>query len=750
MKNFFLTSICAFLFAGFLCAESLSPGVYKIAGYFTPRSSKVLSADNSDNSGSIVTWTNTKVNAQYWKITKDESSGFYYITNMYTGKVLQMNISTGKVTQEIANTRPPAKWEILPVDGSASCYYLTSKSMTKENELLYLGAASNAEGAVVSLQQKSELPANTNPQVWKIDPVDEIPNTFTSGMRDDIMNRWKSKHYKVIDNLRTRIDDGGFWGDAEMFEIILDAYETTGDPQYKDMFKKLHADFIVREKADWSWNDFNDDMAWMIIACARAYLLFGDNIYLQQSKSNFERMYERALYPNGLLRWKERDEKTKTGTNSCINGPAEVACCYLAIATGDDSYYEKAKSLYALQRQYLVEQPFNGKVYDSITFVDGTGTEIAVDENGDKKINYWSSTYNQGTYLGAALMLYNRYGDEQYKEDAVKIMDWTKKNLCNSAGIFNGECGKQADASGDLPGFKGIFMRYARRCIVDLGKPEYIDWLQNNVIRAYNNRNSVGIIWTAWQEKTSEDFKYGEFDYKNIAFGPSTAVSLAFNTPLDKNLIIKDAFSKIEAENFNYLKGVETTDSSEDDTRIINNIKDGYWTGYHQVNFGTQTAQSVEFRIQKAATAGQIEIRLGSPSGTVIGTADIPAGNNEWENVRCNIQPVSGNQSVYLVFKGNENLFNLNYFKFDTFGAGIKKNNSGEAAVYPTLVRDFFTINSPQGGQMQIYSIEGKQIYSQKLEPGNTEININHIEKGLYITKITGNGNTVCQQILKR
>ena len=32
-------------------------------------------------------------------------------------------------------------------------------------------------------------------------------------------------------------------------------------------------------------------------------------------------------------------------TTSCINGPATVGACYLAEATGDMSYYEKAKKL---------------------------------------------------------------------------------------------------------------------------------------------------------------------------------------------------------------------------------------------------------------------------------------------------------------------------------------------------------------------------------------------------------------------
>lgn len=99
-----------------------------------------------------------------------------------------------------------------------------------------------------------------------------------------------------------RLGEGGFWGDAEMFEVVLDAYEVTGDIQYKTMFDKLHADFIARQGNNWESNDFNDDIAWIVIASVRGYLMTGKQSYLDVAKSNFDMMYERAaVLPHDML-----------------------------------------------------------------------------------------------------------------------------------------------------------------------------------------------------------------------------------------------------------------------------------------------------------------------------------------------------------------------------------------------------------------------------------------------------------------
>ena len=78
----------------------------------------------------------------------------------------------------------------------------------------------------------------------------------------------------------------GWWilRNAEVMEAMLDGYETTGKPIYRDMFQNTYKDFIARNGDYWSNNDFNDDIAWAVLDSVRAYLLFGDQSYLDIAK----------------------------------------------------------------------------------------------------------------------------------------------------------------------------------------------------------------------------------------------------------------------------------------------------------------------------------------------------------------------------------------------------------------------------------------------------------------------------------
>jgi hypothetical protein len=88
--------------------------------------------------------------------------------------------------------------------------------------------------------------------------------------------------------------------------------------------------------------------------------------------------------------------------------------------------------------------------------------------------------------------------------------------------MYKGKVMNNEDNGTDLPGFKGIFARYARMYTIDLNKTELVEWLRLNAKVAYNNRNSQDLIQTKWATRT------GETKPKS-AFGCSTAVSLLMN-----------------------------------------------------------------------------------------------------------------------------------------------------------------------------------------------------------------------------
>jgi predicted alpha-1,6-mannanase (GH76 family) len=298
---------------------------------------------------------------------------------------------------------------------------------------------------------------------------------------------------------------GFFWDNAEMMEVVLDAFEVTKDPKYKTMFEAMYKNFIIKNGADWQENKYNDDIAWMVLVSVRGYFITGDISYRERAKEQFDKMYARAFdytYGGGMLWY-----YTKTTKNACINGPSMVACCYLAQATGDSSYYNKAISLYTWSKLYLFDAA-TGKVNDNVDLDKKTGL---------LKISTWSSTYNQGTYLGAATLLYKYTKEASYLLEAQKIALYIRDEM------YKGKVMDNEYNGNDLPGFKGIFARYARIYTMELNKTDLVEWLRLNATTAYSNRNTQDLIHTRWATKTGEA-------KPESAFGCSTAVSLLINT----------------------------------------------------------------------------------------------------------------------------------------------------------------------------------------------------------------------------
>jgi predicted alpha-1,6-mannanase (GH76 family) len=323
-------------------------------------------------------------------------------------------------------------------------------------------------------------------------------DSSSAAIADKVFAAW----YKSYDIESVK---GYFWDNAEMMEVVLDAYEVTKNPKYKNMFEAMYKNFIEKNGADWQDNKYNDDIAWAVLFSVRGYLLTGNVIYREKAKEQFDKMYARAFtntYGGGLI-WNQ----TKTSKNACINGPAMVACCYLARATGDSTYYDKAIALYTWSKLYLFD-PATGKVNDNVDFDPKTG---------QLKISTWSSTYNQGTYLGAAVMLYKYTKEASYLSEAQKIALYIRDNMYKSEVMDNEYNGN------DLPGFKGIFVRYARMYTFELNKTDLTGWLLLNAKVAYNNRNSQNLIHTRWATRTGEE-------KPKSAFGCSTGVSLLINT----------------------------------------------------------------------------------------------------------------------------------------------------------------------------------------------------------------------------
>jgi predicted alpha-1,6-mannanase (GH76 family) len=273
------------------------------------------------------------------------------------------------------------------------------------------------------------------------------------------------KYFYKLDN-RTGVLD--FWLTAHAWETIMDAYVRTGKEEYKQQIKDVYDGFIARQGTDWTKNDFNDDIAWWVIASVRAYEVTKEIRYLNQAKAQFDWVYntQRDTVLGGIW-WKNNTHAEK---NSCVVQPMIISAALLARNLNDANYRVKAESLYAWQRLTLVD-PATGKVYDNIK------------TNGARS-NY-SSTYNQGTWIGSAVLL-------NHIVDAQKGADWTKANLCNAAGIF------KESSQGDVGAFKLIGARYIIALSRLPGQQTYALWMEANAAKVWSNRRTDGIMGFDW------------------------------------------------------------------------------------------------------------------------------------------------------------------------------------------------------------------------------------------------------------
>ena len=431
-----------------------------------------------------------------------------------------------------------------------------------------------------------------------------------------------------------------------MFEVILDAFETTGDKKYQTYFRELYNNFLIRNNSDWSNNEFNDDITWMVLACIRAYKYFGDEEYLKVARFNFDNMYQRAAkQPHGTLIWKQ-SQPNPLSTNSCINGPAIVAACYLGEMTGEKEYYDKALSIYAGQRQLLFDAK-TGQVYDSRAWnADGS---IA-----NEGFNSWASTYNQGTMLGAATMLYKYTGEKKYKQDADAVYRYTSNKLTNDQKIIS-VC---QTINGDLCGFKGILMRYVRRYAEDLDRKLALQWIAKNAWHAYQNRmknRTHRVTWSAWLTKTAQNLRRQEnggiTDVSDDPVGQATAVSAAVNAHIN-GLYDKNASQQIGVEFFDEIQWLQLAEKSSDDDTPETTVssRDGAYIAFKHVDFGSNAVSKLLLRAKATASDAKIQVYVDNISSeTLVAVSKGPLPTS-WDNLVLDAsKSLSGVHTVYIV-----------------------------------------------------------------------------------------------------
>jgi len=121
----------------------------------------------------------------------------------------------------------------------------------------------------------------------------------------------------------------------------------------------------------------------------------------------------------------------------------------------------------------------------------------------------------------------------------------------------------------------------------------------------------------------------------------------------------------IEAESYASMSGVQTESASEGGLDV-GFIQNGDYAIYNNVDLTSVNAFRV--RYASGSSGGTLEVRLDSPTGTLLGSCAIPGtgGWQVWQTMTTALSGASGVHNICLAFKGSGTgyLFNLNWFQF--------------------------------------------------------------------------------------
>jgi len=303
-----------------------------------------------------------------------------------------------------------------------------------------------------------------------------------------------------------------YWPNAHAMDVLIDAYQRTQNKAYMAYFDTWFAGVKVKNGNTY-YNNFYDDMEWNALTMLRLYEVTKDEKYLAVVVDLWRDIIAAwtEQYAGGGISWAKDMMYSK---NACSNGPASILAARLYKVTQDKQYLDWALKIYNWQKDVLFNRA-TGAVYDNI--------------NGKTDVvNTVALTYNQGTFLGTAVELFDITGDLLYIHDGQKIANFTiTKCIDASRNVLRNE------GTGDNGLFKGIFIRYFVLFLKKEGiHPDYRKKFENFL------KNNAKL---AWREGTIPQL---------LRFGPSWTEPMVGETQLTSQASAAMLFEGIA----NYMK----------------------------------------------------------------------------------------------------------------------------------------------------------------------------------------------------
>ena len=203
-------------------------------------------------------------------------------------------------------------------------------------------------------------------------------------------------------------------------------------------------------------------------------------------------------------------------------------------------------------------------------------------------------------------------------------------------------------------GYKVYYKNYPEEEPIIYGGKNITNWTldSGNVYKSY-----VGTNW-----KFNTLFENDKFSTR--ARTPNAGYFTTESKAIDAN----DPFVSKEAEGYSNMSGVvKVATGANGSPVVLDSCDSGDWVCYDSIDFDVGAIMFEAIIAVAPQYAGQnIEIRLDSPMGTLVGTLTTTStdGADIYKTQSCSISGASGVHGVYLVFSGTTNVCKMDWFQF--------------------------------------------------------------------------------------
>lgn len=337
--------------------------------------------------------------------------------------------------------------------------------------------------------------------------------------------------------------------------------EKDGDKERAAQYRELARNLLegnIRQYAGFDFDNADttigwfiyDDIQWWTITLARAAKFFNDDRYRELAEKSFARVWygsprvgdtgsyadpDKGLGGGMFWQWQplENPDANRSGDGkmSCINFPTVVAALLLhdlAPESRDadsepekwsNSYGDFSRPKFETKQRYL---DMAKEIYDwSVANLGDSVPGLIHDSRHGANIGGGPLIYNQGTFIGASMLLYKATGDPRYLQLARDGADYSIDTMSAEKGLLpwahnpNNPYDQGSLEQGVYPAIWGQYMRLLADEEGDSSK--YVKFIEKNIEEGWRNRDSLSGICDgqAWSQ-TPADTIIGSYSASSI------------------------------------------------------------------------------------------------------------------------------------------------------------------------------------------------------------------------------------------